>query len=337
MPLELSFASSRNPRVAALLDGKVAPEGIQLHLSELQAPDIFWRQLHHADFDVSEMSLSSLLMLLGSGRRDYLALPVFPDRRFFHTLMLARTDSGIDSPEDLKGRPVGVPDFQQTAALWTRAVLFHSFGVHAEDMEWFMERLPALSHAGGVGFQVPENVNLSYIPESESIGSRLVDGQLDAAIVYEPALLFNDDPTMLDRSPPTLPEDSARWLFPDQAIESQRAFEAFGFVPANHCIVVRASVVDRHPWVALNLFNALVQSRNLHLQWLEESLDLHRSLGVVQDDNVDKPIRDATRYPYGVHSNRTMLDMLASESARQGLTSEPLGLEEVFAPSTLDI
>ena len=43
--------------------------------------------------------------------------------------MLVRRDAGIETPADLKGKRVGVPEYQQTAALWTRGALQHEWGV----------------------------------------------------------------------------------------------------------------------------------------------------------------------------------------------------------------
>lgn len=33
-----------------------------------------------------------------------------------------RTDAGIEQPGDLRGKKVGVPEYQQTANVWTRGI-----------------------------------------------------------------------------------------------------------------------------------------------------------------------------------------------------------------------
>ena len=132
MKLQLSLAITSNPRTWPILDGTVQPDGIELVPTILHPSEMFWRQLRFADFDLSEMSVSSLMMARAGGDERWLGLPVFTTRKFFHTEIMVRRDSGIDKPADLKGRRVGVPEYQQTAALWTRGVLQHEFGVRGD-------------------------------------------------------------------------------------------------------------------------------------------------------------------------------------------------------------
>ncbi|MPZ83539.1 MAG: PhnD/SsuA/transferrin family substrate-binding protein [Actinophytocola sp.] len=334
MPISLSFAMTANPRMRAVLDGRCTPRGIELHAIQAQAPDIFWRQLRYAEFDVSEMSISSLLMLIDRGRTDWRALPVFHDRRFFHSYAIVRRGSGVEGPEDLRGKHVGVPDYQQTAALWGRAILRHHFGVRPEEMVWHMERSPSLSHGGAVGFAPPDGVDLRYIPDHTNIGQMLLDGTLDAAIVYEPALL-DGTPTLLDRSPQVLPDHAVSWLFADQDAERRRCFDQLGFVPANHCVVVRGSILDEHPWVALNLYEMFLEAKLHNNKLVADSLTVYRQLGLGGAYTGGPPEPDL--YPYGLRANREMLESIAAYSAEQGLTSRAIKPEEYLAPSCLDL
>src|SRR6476620_6077211 len=143
--LQLSLIMGANDRSRPVLDGAVAPDGIDLTGTVAHPSEIFWRQLHFLEFDVSEMLLSSLLMAMANGNRDWIGVPVFTSRRFYHTGIWVRADSGIERPQDLKGKRVGVPEYQQTAALWSRGALEHEFGVRERDMEWGMERVPSHS------------------------------------------------------------------------------------------------------------------------------------------------------------------------------------------------
>src|SRR6266536_2595062 len=182
--LQLSLIMGANDRSRPVLDGAVEPGGIDLTCTVAHPSEIFWRQLHFQEFDVSEMSLSSLLMAMAGGNRDWVGIPVFTSRRFFHTGIWVRADRGIEKPEDLKGKKVGVPEYQQTAALWARGVLQHEFGVNPQDIEWWMERTEDRSHGGATGFKPPEGIRLNRIPPEKSIGSMMLSGELDATLLY---------------------------------------------------------------------------------------------------------------------------------------------------------
>src|SRR5882762_11244109 len=176
--LELSIALARNENTQAILDGRIAPDAIKLHPTALHPSEMFWRQLKFAEFDVSEMSMSSLTIATSQGPTQWVALPVFTTREFFHLRILVRAASGIQAPADLKGKRVGVPEYQQTAAIWGRGVLQHEFGVHARDMNWFMERNDDKSHGHSTGFKAPAGVSVMPVPLNTNIGDMLVKGEL---------------------------------------------------------------------------------------------------------------------------------------------------------------
>ena len=184
MKITLSMAVSSNPRTWPILDGTVKPDGIELVPTVLFPSEMFWRQLRYGEFDVSEMSISSLMIALSKGDERWVGVPVFTTRRFFHTGILVRKDARIDSPPDLKGKRVGVPEYQQTGALWARGALQHEFGVHPRDMEFWMERTPDISHGHATGFVPPPGVTIHQIPREKNIGTMMVSGELDATLMY---------------------------------------------------------------------------------------------------------------------------------------------------------
>ncbi|MBW1804135.1 MAG: ABC transporter substrate-binding protein [Deltaproteobacteria bacterium] len=218
MNITLSMAISSNPRTWPVLDGTVKPDGIDLVPTILHPSEMFWRQLKFAEFDISEMSFSSLIMIRSQGDDRWVGLPVFTTRSFFHTGILVRRDSGIDSPEDMKGKRVGVPEYQQTAALWTRGILQNEFGVEPGDMEFWMERTPDISHAAATGFTPPPGVTINQIPAEKNIGTMMLSGELHATLRYIVNL------NLVDRSTVDLwIHPDIRPLFPDvRAVTSKR-------------------------------------------------------------------------------------------------------------------
>ena len=328
--LQLSLIMGANDRSRPVLDGSIQPDGIDLTCTTAHPSEIFWRQLHFKEFDVSEMSLSSLLMAMAIGNRDWIGLPIFTSRRFFHTGAWVRTDSGIDKPEDLKGKRVGVPEYQQTAALWSRGVLKHEFGVEPEDLDWYMERTEERSHGGATGFTPPPGVKFNRIPANESIGTMLLDGKLDAT------LLYITDNNLVDRSRATFEGNpNVRLLFPDPVAEGKRYFKKTGIFPINHGMVVRREIFEQHPWVALNLFNAFRQAKERGAARLRELASTHAELGLLDGDARKALAVDP--YPYGVKSNQKVLETVAEYSHEQGLTPRVMPLDEIFAPSTMDL
>jgi len=328
--LQLSLIMGSNDRSRPVLDGSVKPDGIELTSTVAHPSEIFWRQLRFQEFDVSEMSLSSLFMAMAHGNRDWIALPIFTSRRFFHTWSWVRTDSGIHQPQDLKGKRVGVPEYQQTAALWSRGVLKHEFGVEPADIDWWMERTEERSHGGATGFQPPAGVRFNRIPGDQSIGTLLADGKLDAT------LLYLTDNNLVDRSRITLEGNpDFRLLFPNPAAEGRRYFEKTGIYPINHGMVVRRSIYEQHPWVALNIFNAFRQARDRSAARLRELASTHLELGLLGPEARQALAVDP--YPYGVKSNQKVLETVAEYSHEQGLTPRVMQMEEIFAPSTLDL
>src|SRR4029079_2996710 len=175
--LELSIALSENEITRAILDGAIAPDGIKLYGTPMHPSEMFWRQLKFAEFDVSAMSMSSLTIATSQGPTPWVMIPVFTTREFFHLRCLVRVASGIKEPKDLKGKRVGVPEYQQTAALWSRGVLQHEFGVHPRDVEWHMERTRDMSNGGATAFKPPDGVTVKQIPASHNIGEMLVKGE----------------------------------------------------------------------------------------------------------------------------------------------------------------
>jgi 4,5-dihydroxyphthalate decarboxylase len=328
--LKLSLAMAMNPRARPVLEGAVRADGIDLDVTVAHPGEIFYRQLHKAEFDVSEMSLSSLLIVTAKGNSPWVALPIFAVRRFFHTEILVRADAGIERPADLRGRPVGVPEYQQTAALWVRGALQHEWGLPPEALDWYMERAETHSHGGSTGFRPPPGVRFQRIPLDKSIASMLVDGELDATAFYVP------ERTVLDRSAVDLRgHPRVRTLFPDPLAEGIRYYQKTRLFPINHGMVVRRAILERHPWVALNLFRAFQTAQERALTQARQIVEPYFRLGVLPA--AAQPALASDAYAYGVQANREVLETIARYSHEQGLTPRVVALEEVFAANTLDL
>jgi 4,5-dihydroxyphthalate decarboxylase len=330
MDLRLSVGMANNPRTRAIFEGKVKPDGIDFICTPIHASELFWRQLRFGDFDVSEMSLSGLMMAAAGGDTRWVGIPVFTTRRMFHVGVLVRRDRGIDKPADLKGKRMGVPEYQQTAALWTRGWLQHEYDVHPRDMEFWMERNDDHSQGAAVGFKPPSDVRLNFIPNDTNMGEMLLQGKLDGAIRY---LAGTDN--LVDRSSVDLyrhPE--FKTVFPDPHAEGVRSFQKTGVYPINHAMVVKREIAERHPWVVLNIFKAFQKANDIAEKARKEAVEYHLEAGLLPPE-----ARKALATPiirHGVAANRKTLETAARYSFEQGLTPRLMKLEELFAPSTME-
>lgn len=334
--IKLSFVSGVNERVAPLLDGTIQPEGVELLVTRSDPSETFWRQLKFQEFEISEMSLSSYLIAKSRGF-DMIALPVFPSRRFMHAQLSVHVDAGVRQPGDLVGKRIGVGEYQQTAALWTRGVLEHDFGVSQYKVHWYMERAEELSHGGATGFTPPKGIFFQRIPADKSLASMLVNHEIDAASVHR---AFQSESNIIDRST-HIRAAGGDWskvkpLFPDFMAEGERFFKAHGYIPANHAYVIRGDIDRQYPWLAFNLYKAFLSAKELAQKELSNAIPSALIFGP-QYLATTRRIFGADPFPYGVAANRPMLETIIDYSHEQGLTPEKFKLEDLFAPSTLDI
>jgi 4,5-dihydroxyphthalate decarboxylase len=320
-------------RTAPLRDGSVKPAGIDLTYLVSPPSETFWRMLKFDEFDVAEMSLSSFLIAKAQGRA-WTAIPVFPFRAFFHTYVFVRADSGITRPSELTGKRFGLPEYQMTAALWTRGALQHDFRVPPSAIKWHVERPRALSHGGQTGFKAPKGVSIEQVADGKTLMSLLERGKLDAVMSSPYAgmesVLNKTDLLHLSRSP------HLRLLFSDPAAESARYFKKHGFSHLNHTVVVQDRILRKHPWVALSLFRAFEKAKQECYAKLHHLLrsSLMPAFGVLE---AQRRLYGDDPFPYGMRANRKALETLASYSHEQGLTRTRLTIDELFVTTTRDL
>jgi 4,5-dihydroxyphthalate decarboxylase len=334
--LRLSFAVERSERTTPLIDGTIQPEGIELVPIVADPSEIFWRQLKFNEFDISALSFSSYMITKSQGS-TLISIPVFPARRFMHTQLFIHTDSGVKEPGDLIGKRIGVGEYQQTAALWTRRVLEQDFGVSQYQVHWYMERTEELSHGGATGFTPPKGISFQRIPPDKSLASMLVNNELDAAPIHR---ALQKGSNIIDRSTHNR-GTGGDWskikpLFPDVIAEGERFVKKHGYVPASHTYVIRGDIHEKYPWVAFNLYKAFVQAKDLARDKLAEDIPSGLIFGA-QYLAKSKQILGEDPFPYGVNTNRKMIEALIEGSHDQGLTPAKLRIEDLFAASTLEL
>jgi 4,5-dihydroxyphthalate decarboxylase len=299
--LKLTAAFTANPLTAPVLMGSSVPAEVEWEPQSVGPGDLFFRQLKFGEFDVSELSMSSLTIAISQGDRTWAALPVFTTRGFYHTEIVVREGSPFSAPADLRGKRVGVLEYQQTSVVWIRGILETEFGIPPTQLEWFMERSPEQSHGSATGFAPPPGVRLSYVPKESSLATMLMDGTIDAILFHSPVQDGIDQKSDGGRE-----RLKCRPLFPDPAAEASRYHIKTGLVPLNHTVVVRRSFLEQQPALAESIYQAFNR------------------------------VHDNSIAPYGVNANRKELDTLMRYLFEQQLTTYRVALDEVFAAPTLD-
>lgn len=338
MDISLSFAQSPYDRVLPLINGEVKPDGVELEHVGMPGSysRVFYDQIKFQRYDVSEMSISSYLRLRSVGW-PYRMIPVFHNRDFFYTKMRIRRSSSIrqDHPEDLIGKRVGIGDYQQSLGLWTRGILQMEFGVKPEDIVWYQERGKRLSHTGAsaeAGLSLPDNLELHYA--ETDFGTMYLNDQLDASL--DPTLrMILDSLSGLDRIRAGVREEpDLVTLFRDPRQEAIRYFAKTGVFPAQHTVVVRESILDRHPWVAVSLMEAFEKSKRTAIDRLRQtppSLMVFGEQYLIELDKIFGP----DPYAYGIKANARVLDMAQTFSVQQRLTDRKESFENIFPEELL--
>jgi 4,5-dihydroxyphthalate decarboxylase len=330
--LKLSLAITPYDRVLPLITGEVKPDGISLEYAGMPGavPRVFYEQIKFQRYDISEMSMSSFLRMRSIGW-PYRMVPVFHNRNFSYTTIFVRLSSGIRQghPEDLRGKRFGIRDYQQSVGLWTRGILESEFGVRPDELIWYQERGEHFSHTGAAreaGLALPTDVALYYA--QSSFQNMFLNGELDAAIAGNTSGKATAG-SGIDRQSDGVPQsEDIVTLFPDPRREAIRFFQKTGIYPPHHTTIVRESVLNEHPWVAVSLMEAFETSKKIALKRLNE---LPPSLLVFGEQMLKElqAVFGPDPFPYGIGPNRKALEMAQDFSVQQGLTTRKQPLEEL--------
>jgi 4,5-dihydroxyphthalate decarboxylase len=324
--LPLTLACAPYDRALPLFDGRVKPEGIDLNVLLLRYEDTFWRMLRHQEFDVSEMSLSSYLMTKEEGGPDFVGLPIFLSRVFRHSSIYINSKAGISKASDLKGKRVGVPEYQMTAALWIRGILQHEYGVPPHEMKWFNGGLDEPGRIEKLPLNLPSNVSLKSIPEDKTLNGMLESGELDAIVTARaPSGFYKNDGRVVR-------------LFPDYKSEEIAYYRKTGIFPPMHCVVMRRDVYQANRWIAQSLYKAFVEAKKyVALDYLFDG-HLKSSFPFLPSivEETKQVFGDKDPWSYGIQENRKTLETAIQYSHEHGLITKRYPLEHLFAAEAFD-
>ena len=343
MTLRLTLAFSDNPRVQPLRDGVVKPQNIDLDFITLDPSDLFYRNLFYDEFDVSEMSISETLLARErtDGKKwDWSALPVFLSRGHHWPYLYVNTNSGIAGLADIKGKRIGVPDYDMTAALWFRITLKDLYGIEAGNNIWFNGRTKELSHGGALGLDEtgPVGITHHWLTADQTLDVMLDRGELDACTAIRPqSRITAGDPTVIDSWGGTQITGNPRLrkLLVDngKAVVSE-FYRKTGFFHANHHVIVQNRILHDYPWVALELVNAFQRSKEMAYERArrQESTYLYFP---GKDREEQRAIFGEDPYPLGLAAMGRNIERAIQGSLEQGLLTKPLRLDQIYFRTTL--
>jgi 4,5-dihydroxyphthalate decarboxylase len=319
--LNLSVAVGPYDRTRALIDGSVQIDGVNPTCMTLPPEEIFFRAFRHAEFDICELSLSSFTVKTAQGGGPYIGVPAFVSRAFRHTSIYVRTDR-IKKPEDLKGKRVGVPEYQLTANVWARAILQDDYGVKPSDIQWVRGGIEDADRPEKISIKLPADVKLEDAPAGKSISALLAEGAIDGFIAPRQ---------------PSLPENTPNvgWLFSDPVAAAQDYFKRTGIFPIMHIVGVRRTLAEQHPWLPGAVLKAFEQAKTAAIDALRDPSASKVTLPFAEERVLEaRALMGEDFWSYGIAPNRKTLENFYKHHHSQGLSAKLVTPEEMFHPGT---
>ncbi len=318
--LPLCLAVGAYDHVRDLADGTVQVPGVDLTVLQLPVEEIFYRFLMHEEFDVSEISLAKVVALAAQDDARFVPLPIFPSRVFRHSSIYVRADAGITRAEDLAGKRVGVPEWAQTAAVYSRGLLAHEYGVDLTSIEWHQGGVNEAGRREKVELELPPGFRLRVVAD-RSLSGMLLAGDLDAVLSARP-------PAPIERGDPRVQR-----LFADYRGTELAYARKTGIFPIMHVVALRREVYERDRWLAMSLFKAFDQARRRSLERAADMAVSHFPIPWVADSlRLARELFGDDPWPYGVEANRTTLDTFLRYAFEQGVCRRQVTTETLFPP-----
>jgi 4,5-dihydroxyphthalate decarboxylase len=325
--LQLSVAVGNYDRVRPLMDGAVQIDGVDAVFMNLPPEETFFRAFRGQDFDICELSMSSFTVKTAERNCPYVGVPAFVSRAFRHNSIYVRKDR-IKSPADLKGKRVGLPEYQLTAIVWARIILEDDHGVKPSDIVWVRGGIEDPGRPEKIAIKLPPGVRMEDAPAGTTISELLERGEIDGFIAPRVPSLASKN--LAGKSNPNIGT-----LFADPIAAGCDYFKRTGIFPIMHVTGIRRELVDKHPWLPAAVFKAFSESKAKCLEALEDTAATKVTLPFVEDQlRLARELMGHDFWSYGLAANRKVLETFLRHHHAQGLSSRLVAPEELFHPST---
>jgi 4,5-dihydroxyphthalate decarboxylase len=329
--LPLRIGTLRYDHVQALWDGTVRIDGVDADLDTVPlVSDMFEDMVRNQAYDVAELGLTFYLRTLELDDPPFVAIPVFPNRHFRHSSIYINTGSGIQRPEDLRGKVVGeFATYGHDAGIWPKGILSDDFGVTPDQCRWVV---------GGSDFPMepfdwappihPAGVDIRQVQDGRGLGPMLAAGEIDAFIsALAPQAYLEGSPDVA-------------LLFPDVEAVERDYFRRTGIYPMMHTVVVRRDLLREHPGLARAVYEGFdASAERMRSAYRQGWAGQHVESSVPWFTQLYERNRDLFGddfWPYGMSANRTAIDTYLRYFHEQGMSTRRWAVEEVFAEELLD-
>jgi 4,5-dihydroxyphthalate decarboxylase len=322
----ITIACGDYDRTRAIKDGRVRVDGCEVTYLTLEPEELFFRAFRNAEFDVAEISFNSYLMQTSRGTCPYIAIPAFVSRHFRHSCLFIRTDRGIRKPADLKGKLVGLPEYQQTANVWMRGIFKEEYSVDPADIHWRTGGQDQPGRDERTPLKLPPGIDLQPIPEGKTLDKMLTDGELDAVFSARELSCYG-------RGVPNV-----GLMFPNFREVERGYFQRTRIFPIMHMVGIKKTLVERLPWLPATVYKAFCQAKDVAVRELEEQAVARVTLPWPEVNLQDaRDLMGPDIWRYGIKESAHEIETLVRYSVDQGLAKRQLSMEEIFHPSVFEV
>ena len=310
--VEMTIMLADYHRTRPLLNGEIAAHGIKLKPIRAETGVACMRPVYE-EFDIAEMSLSWYVMAR-SRNEPVIALPIFPLRMQIHPYIFCSPSAGIERPEDLRGKKIGMDQYRLTVGLWARGILQEHHGVRPQDCHWVTSE----PESADAGFPIPDDVEVTCA--NRPTEAMLIAGELDALIPPNIVASFrNKDPRI-------------RRVFKDIRATVNDYFRRTRIFPITHTLVVRQELFEQKPWLVSSLLRAFTEAEAICRKSYEYAKRSAFPSAVLILEEEEELFGDN---PWGhglTPENRVVLEKFVQYAHEQGYIPNRPPLSELFAP-----
>ena len=318
--LPLSIAVGDYDHMRDLTTGRVVPDGIEVRPINVPTEEMFFRFIKFQEFDVSEVSFAKALAMVSQPNPWLVLIPVFPSRAFRHSSIYVRQDGDIKTPMDLAGKKIGIPEWAQTASIYSRGMLAHEYGVDLTSIEWFQAGVNDAGRREKVKLNLPAGIRYTACPD-KSISQMLLSGEIDAALSARAPDAFIHHPEVVKR------------LFTNYREVEQEYWQRTQIFPIMHVIAIKRTVYEANPWIARSLMNAFELAKDRSLERAADITASYYPIPWAADyAHASQAILGKDFWPYGFNENASTLEAFTQYAFEHGITSRKMAIDEIFVP-----